>query len=127
MEVLLNKNELIAIRAKTAILHASGAETASGDSKSTPVKVTQFQEGEFFLDVTAASGTNPTLDVTIVTRDPISLKWFVIATFTQATGVTTERKVLTANLGAFIAAAWAIGGTDTPTFTFSLGAVFKAK
>jgi hypothetical protein len=125
MEVLLNKNELIAIRAKTATLRASSAATASGDSKLTPEKVTQFKEGDFFLDVTAASGTTPTLNVSIVTKDPISGKWFTLVSFTQATGVTTERKPITVNLGAFLAATWTIGGT-TPSFTFSIGAVLKA-
>jgi len=126
MEVLFNKNDLIAIRTKTATLRASSATAANGDSKLTPVKVTQFKEGEFFLDVTAKSGTSPTLNVVIVTKDPVSGKWFTLVSFTQATDVTTERKVVTGNLGAFLAATWTIGGTATPTFTFSVGAVLKA-
>ena len=125
-EILFNKNDLIAIRTKTATFHASGAETVTGDSKATPVKVTQFKEAEFFLDVTAAGGTTKTLDVAIVTKDPISGKWFTLVSFTQATGVTTERKVVTGNLGAFLAAVWTIAGTGSPTFTFSIGAVLKA-
>jgi len=124
-ETLKNKNELVAIRAWDATFKASGAVTASGDSKATPVNVKQFKEGEFFLDVTAASGSSPTLNVVIVTKDPISGKWFTLVSFTQATGVTTERKVLTGNLGADLAATWALGGT-TPNFTFSIGAVLKA-
>ena len=127
MEILLNKNELIAIRSKTAVLHASGAETVDGDSKATPVKVTQFQEAEFFLDLTAIARTSTgTFDVNILTLDPVSGKWFVLTSFTQATAATTERKVVTANLGAFIAAAWDLAG-DTTSVTFSIGANFKAK
>jgi len=127
MEILMNANELIVIRAKAVTFRANGAATASGNSKLTPVKVTQFKEAEFFLDVTAASGTTPTLNVAIVTKDPISGKWFTLVSFTQATGVTTERKVVTGNLGAFLAATWAIGGTGSPTFAFSIGAVLKAE
>ena len=127
MEILLNAYELIVIRAKAVTFRANGAATASGNSKLTPVKVTQFKEAEFFLDVTAASGTTPTLNVAIVTKDPISGKWFTLVSFTQATGVTTERKVVTGNLGAFLAATWAIGGTGSPTFAFSIGAVLKAE
>lgn len=125
-ETLKNKNELIVIRAWTATFKVSGAVAANGDSKATPVNVKQLKEGEFFLDVTAVSGTSPTLNVVIVTKDPISGKWFTLVSFTQATGVTTERKVLTGNLGADLAATWTIGGTATPTFTFSIGAVLKA-
>lgn len=78
-----------------------------------------------FLDVTAASGTSPTLDVTVKAKDPASGKYFTIGSFTQATGVTTE-------------AIWIGGGADTefttdtfrvettvggvtPSFTFSVG------
>ena len=126
-EILMNANELIVIRTKAVEFYVSTAVAAAGDTKATPVKVTQFKEGEFFLDVTAASGTTPTLNVVIVTKDPISGKWFTLTSFTQATGVTTERKVVTGNLGAFLAATWTIGGTATPTFAFSIGAVLKAE
>jgi len=123
MEVLMNKNDLIAIRTKTVTFRASAAATVDGDTKATPIKVTQFKEAEFFLDVTAMTGTP--FDVTIATKDPISGKWFTLVSFTQVTGVTTERKVVTGNLGAFLAATWDLSGT-TSTVTFSIGAVLKA-
>lgn len=125
-ETLRNKNELIAIRAWTAIFHALGVETVSGDSKLTPVNVKQLKEAEFFLDLTAiARTTTGTFDVNILTLDPISGKWFTLVSFTQRTTVGTERKVVTGNLGAFLAAAWIPGG-DTTSVTFSIGAVLKA-
>jgi len=125
-ETLRNKNELIAIRAWTATFHASGVETAAGDSKLTPVNVKQLKEAEFFLDLTAIARTSTgTFNVNILTLDPISGKWFTLTSFTERTTVGTERKVVTGNLGAFLAAAWIPGG-DTTSVTFSIGAVLKA-
>jgi len=125
-EILKNKNDLIVIRAWAATLQASVTKTASGDSKLTPVNVKQLKEGEFFLDLTAiARTTTGTFDVNILTLDPISGKWFTLTSFTQRTTVGTERKVVTGNLGAFLAASWILAG-DTTSVTFSIGAVLKA-
>jgi hypothetical protein len=88
-------------------------------------------QGVFYLDVTAASGTTPTLDVDIEEQDLVSGKWFVVASFTQAGAVTQERILSPspANNGApypgglpgrKYRAAYAIGGT-TPSFTFKVG------
>ena len=106
-------------------LLASAARTTSSDNTSTPSNVKDYKEANFFLEVTAASGTNPTLDITVKTKDPISGEYHVIATFTQKTTTGREMKTLSANLGAVIAAFWVIGGT-TPSFTFSIGMILKA-
>jgi hypothetical protein len=104
---------------------ASAARTASGDTSTTPVDVKKYKEAIFFLDVTAVSGTTPTLDVKIKTKDPVSGKWFDLVTFTQATAVTSEMKTVSGLLGSQIAVFYEIAGT-TPSFTFSLGAVLKS-
>lgn len=72
----------------------------------------------FYLDVTAASGTSPTLDVDIQEYDEASDKWFTAASFTQATAVTNERITSVIN-GARVRALMTIGGTS-PSFTFTL-------
>lgn len=101
----------------------SQARTVSGTSAE--FTVGNYKEASFFLNVTAVSGTAPTLDVVIQTKDPVSGEWFDIVTFTQATGVTKERKAdKTIDIGSVIRASYTIGGTD-PSFTFSLGAVVK--
>jgi hypothetical protein len=102
----------------------SASRTTSGDTSSSPIFVGKYKEGVFFLDVASATGTSPTLDVIIKTKDPISGKWFDLVTFTQATGVVSEMKT-SGYLGSEIAVFYTIGG-DTPDFTFSLGAVFKS-
>lgn len=104
---------------------ASTARTASGESA--VIDAGSFKEAVAFLDVTAASGTTPTLTVKFQTQDPVSLKWFDLAglTFTQATAATTEMKALANLLGSKIKCVYNIGGT-TPSFTFSVGLVLKS-
>lgn len=71
------------------------------------------------LDVTAGSGTDELLDVTL--EDTLDgTTWNTIGTFTQASGVTREAINITAPFADRIRVKWVIGGTDTPTFTFSV-------
>ena len=70
------------------------------------------------LKVTAASGTTPTLNVK-VQHSPDGTTWTDVGTaFTQATGATTEHKVVS-GLDRFVRGVATIAGT-TPSFTFSL-------
>ena len=86
------------------------------------------------LDITAASGTTPTLDITIEAKDPVSSFYIAIlsAAFAQKTttgqdslllypGITStaNRQILTV-LSRIWRVVATIGGT-TPSFTFSLG------
>ena len=71
------------------------------------------------LTVSAASGTNPTADVIIETaRDSAGTGLRTIATFTQATDVTTEWKSAT-GCDRFARAKATVGGTN-PSFTYSV-------
>jgi len=120
---LYNVKELEAIKGKVIKIF-SGTKTATGNTHSTPIDVMQFKEGTFFINVTAKSGTTPTLDVVVESKDPAADIWNTIATFTQATDVTNELKAVAANLGNKIAIKYTIGGTS-PSFTFSVYAVPK--
>lgn len=100
----------------------SAARTASGDSGAftRPKAVTAFRAQ---LDVTAASGTTPTLDVVI--EDSLDgTNWNTVGTFTQKT--TTGRQVVNLELPVsnVLRARWTIGGT-TPSFTFSVVAYLE--
>lgn len=102
---------------KQIIMAASAARTATGVSD-----IFYVPQGiaVAYLDVTASSGTSETLDVTIVEVDPSNATdVYTIITFTQATGVTNQRKTVNPLLGNLIQAKWTHGGT-TPSFTFSL-------
>lgn len=86
------------------------------------------------LDITAASGTTPTLDVKLQSKDPISGKYVDLpgAAFAQKTATGTDDLTVypgvaeTANetVSDVLAGVWravaTIGGT-TPSFTFTLG------
>lgn len=111
----------------------SAARTVSGDSGTLEgfgdVSALRAQ-----LDVTAASGTTPTLDVVI--EDTLDgTNWNTIATFAQKTAVGVEvinahpEKAESATFQPLFARRWrirwTIGGT-TPSFTFSVAASLKS-
>lgn len=107
-------------------LMASAQKSASSNTEATYVDVRSAnQYGIFYLSVTAKSGTNPTLDVSIVTWDETSNSWFTLTSFTQATAETTEMKT-SAYIGQRLAIVYAIGGTNTPKFTFSVSCDLKS-
>ena len=72
------------------------------------------------LHVTAASGTTPTLDVTVEmdTNSGFSTPT-TLATFTQATTTTSERIENTTSTERYVRVSYTIGGT-TPSFTFAV-------
>lgn len=87
-----------------------------------------------WLNVTAVSGTTPTLDVAIQGKDPVSGAYVTLLSFAQATGTGAQVAALGAEADkatAPLASAFpvprvlrvvtTIGGT-TPNFTFSVGA-----
>lgn len=88
-----------------------------------------------YLDITAASGTSPTLDGDVEVQDPVTGDWVAIpgASFAQATGISAQQLVIypgiaeTANVSVndFLSRTWRVNfsiGGGTPSFTFSLGA-----
>lgn len=71
------------------------------------------------LTVSAASGTNPTADAIIETaRDSSGTGLRTIATYTQATGTTTEWRSAT-GCDRFARAKVTVGGSN-PSFTYSV-------
>lgn len=67
--------------------------------------------------VTAASGTTPSMTVVIETS-PDNATWSTLVTYTAATAPGTERKVMAA-LDRYVRARWTVTGT-TPSFTWGL-------
>lgn len=123
----MNLSPLRIVKA-TEVLLPSTAITATGAT----LPVSGYGGADslvFELDVTAVSGTNPTLDVVI--QDTMDgTNYFTIATFTQATAAThaVQRVNMTTTRPMdSIRASYTIGGTATPTFTFSITAYAEAK
>lgn len=113
-------------------LFASATKTSSGNGSD--FETYNMNEATFFLNVSAASGTSPTLDVDIEGKDPVSAGYFKLVSFAQKTAISTGRVVIglgsvdDANTDAvasvplphIIRAKYTIGGTS-PSFTFSVG------
>lgn len=106
------------VQAKSATLLALAARTASADGAW--IDVGNAHTLRLDLTITANSGTDETLDVTIQTRRDANDTARTLGTaFTQATDDTDQRKVF-AGLDRQVRASTVIGGTNTPSFTFSV-------
>lgn len=98
-------------------LMASAARTASTTSDT--YEVGDKASLRLDLDITAASGTTPTLHVQIETRAAYSSgTWRVVDAFGPKTATGSERRTMAA-LDKFVRVVCTIGGTS-PSFTFSL-------
>ncbi len=99
----------------------SAARTATGTSD-----VKEFV-GELLavtLDITAASGTTPSMTVTIEDSPTGTGQWTQLAAFPAQTAAGTNVQRITGAVHDYIRARWTITGT-TPSFTFSLRATAR--
>ena len=102
------------------VLHTSGNETASGNSRAFP-EFKGFDYGVFSIESTVVGGTSPTLDVDIERFNPIEGTWNILFSFAQITdGASVEEIEKSPIYGGELRAKWVIGGTDSPNFTFSV-------
>jgi hypothetical protein len=106
------------------ILLPHAARTASG-TQSVPFDVSLMSEMSTFLIVNSASGTSPSLTVTLQ-DSPDGVNWANLYSFPA---VTSGGTVLRAGwsdfklcLGRYLQATWSITGTS-PSFTFSVSVV----
>lgn len=106
---------------QTLTLQPSGAQTASG-AGITHGLADDIEQLVVFLNVTAASGTTPTLVVT-VQESPDGVEWAYLGAFAQQTAVGTN-ELSFAQVAEFVRVSWVIGGT-TPSFTFDCQAVAR--
>ncbi|MCK5013213.1 MAG: hypothetical protein KAS66_05295 [Candidatus Omnitrophica bacterium] len=86
--------------------------------------LTDYKDFHAILSVTAASGTDETLDVKFQ-HSVDGAVWLDHTSFTQATAATSELKTM-ANVCGVVRAVATIGGTATPTFTYELKVTCKA-
>jgi hypothetical protein len=103
---------------ESVVLVPSGARTASGST--TDIDVGRFMCAEICLDVTAVSGTSPSLDVYIEGKDQMSGKYKVLFSQTGINAVSTYWFTITTLAFKYIRVRWVISGTS-PSFTFSVG------
>lgn len=100
-----------------AVASAARTATATGTAFSTA----NLDSITGTLTVTAAAGTNPTLDVTLETTAD-GTNYYTAGSFTQKTAAATADAKVFGDLGSLSRWKWTIGGTDTPSFTFSIAA-----
>ena len=105
------------VRARSIEILDLAERTTSGESDS--IDVHQWREVILYLNVTAASGTSPTLDVKILSS-PDGETWYELDTFPQMTGVGMQVKQLE-KFGWYLKIAYEISGS----FTFGVKATFK--
>lgn len=103
------------------------AATRTATGQGAPVEM-EKGTGCFDLVVSAASGTTPSMTVTIETsRDGTGVglgAWRTVATFSAATAVGSQRVSSTGALDRFVRANATISGT-TPSFTYVVRGDFK--
>lgn len=103
--------------ADAPVVVPSAARTASGDSGDL-TGFASYKTLRAQLDVTAAAGTGPTLDV--VLEDSLDgTTWNALSTFTQAAAVTRQVVNYTGPFADRLRVRWTVGGT-APSFTFDV-------
>jgi hypothetical protein len=104
----------MAARAITLLPSAARTTSGNGDGSSAAA---EFREGNVLLDITAVSGTSPSLTATIETSADGS-NWFAHTAFSAKTAAGKDVLKL-ANLGSYVRVSYTISGTS-PSFTFSV-------
>ncbi len=111
---------------------------AEGANNSSDFTNLHYRGVRLYLDYTAESGTNPTLDLQVQTKDPVSGKYFDMpgALFVQTSAPRTRELVVYPSMAAVnnlavsesLPLTWrvvaTVGGTDTPTVTASVGGTY---
>ena len=114
------------LRGSAVIEFLTSAQRGAGTADSASKDLGTYAEAVGFAIVTAKAGTSPTLDIKFQgSHDGTNFADLGDA-FTQITTEGTYVKKLASNFGKFVRAVATIGGSDTPTFTFSLQVVAKS-
>lgn len=98
---------------------ASAARTATATGTAFDTSSVDSLNGT--LVISAASGTNPTLDVVLQTTAD-GTNYYTVLAFPQQTTTQAGVARVFGPLGSSSRWSWTIGGTDTPTFTFAITA-----
>jgi hypothetical protein len=96
----------------TTRLYLGQAVTSSGNSAGTPFLNKVFRRGRGFLQVTAISGTSPSLTCSVCGKVPQTTLWYSIGDFSAMTGTGISRIVLSEPLPEYIAIFWTLSGTN---------------
>lgn len=108
--------------AEVKTILSSAARTST--SYSSMFDLGSFDEMICIVNVTAASGTTPTLDITLQ-YSPDNVNWFddPVEHFSQFYGVNNQVAKIT-NFGKYVRWKYTVGGDD-PSFTFTIEVILK--
>ena len=109
---------------RTRTIQESTIETSSGNSATFEADSTDIG---ISIDLTAISGTNPTIDFSIEwSPDGANFGVGEDVAFAELTATAVVSRIFSVK-APFFRLAWVIGGTDTPTMTFLSVGVFHAR
>jgi len=83
-----------------------------------------WKYGEFFLNVTSISGSDPKIDISVQAYDPTTGVWKDIVVYDQVTSTGSQFKVVTAGLGWKVRVKYTIH-SGTSDADFKVGVIFK--
>lgn len=101
------------------VLHPIGAETATGNGTGLDNSASSANGGSAYLQVTAASGTAPSLTAK-VQHSADDITYADLITFDAATAIGAQRKSVAGTVNRYTRARHEISGTG-PSFTYHLG------
>ena len=104
-----------------------GEVTESGDTSAKPMLTKHAKEIAIYLVITAVSGTNPTLNIVLKDYNSGAKTWHTVASFDQKTSTGLDSGRLGYGVGEEFALFYEVGGTDTPTFKFSINIGVKER
>ena len=115
------------VRTNTFTLYANVTVSAI-DQASQSFLIDNFEEAVILIDVTAVTGTNPTLDLDVEVSEDNDT-WFKLQDVTQITGVAKSDAVQITNFGKYVRLnnPAAPGGTDNPSFTLTATLIAKGR
>lgn len=123
--IIMNPSLIVGGTAVGTLL-ASALQSANGNTQADSLGVANYRDLHLFLNITAVTGSSPTLDIYAQALDPVSLNWADTQLLYSGISATGTHYANPGSLGLStdFAIRWELGGT-TPNFTFSVGYVLK--
>ena len=99
------------------VIEALTAQTANGNSSSLDNSASSASGGSGYLQVTAKSGTSPTMAVK-VQHSADDSSFADLITFTTASDLTAERKTVSGTVNRYLRVNRVVGGSSSPSVTY---------
>ena len=118
--VLMSFNKSFCSDRKTSVKSMlSSATYTAATAYSSSFELSEYTEGQIYIDVTTENGTS-TLDI-IIQHSPDDSTWYTHTTITQITATGQYSQAIT-NIGKYVRIKYTVGGTS---YVFSIKGTFK--